>query len=113
MKSKIPSFLLEQPSSAPFLQGKGKINLSFIEKGIQHLAHVIRSGYVQWDTASMDGFFQKIDARIKVIFLILYIIIISLKKEIMPEVILGCFVFILALISASEPLPYTRRPLRG
>ena len=99
MKSKIPSFLLEQPSSAPFVQGKGNINISFIEMGIRRLTHVIRSGYLQWDTASMYGLFQKIDARIKVLFLLIYIIIISLKKELMSEVILGAFIFILALIS--------------
>jgi cobalt/nickel transport system permease protein len=111
MKSKIPSFLLEQPSSAPFVQGKGKMKMSFIEKGIHHLADVIKSGYIQWDSASMDGFFQKIDSRIKVLFLLLYVIIISLKKEIMPEILLGGFVFILALISRINIFSFYKRVL--
>ncbi|KPK02713.1 MAG: hypothetical protein AMK71_01350 [Nitrospira bacterium SG8_35_4] len=111
MESKIPSFLLAQPSSASLVKGKGKINISFIEKGIHHLADVIRSGYIQWDTASMGGFFQKIDARIKVLFLLLYVIIVSLKKEIMPELILGGFVFILALISRLNIFSFYKRVL--
>jgi energy-coupling factor transporter transmembrane protein EcfT len=111
MKSKIPSFLLEQPSSAPFVQGKGNIKISFIEKGIHHLAEVIKSGYIQWDTASMDGFFQRIDARIKVLFLLLFTIIISLKKEIMPEVMIGSFVFVLTLISRLNIFSFYKRVL--
>lgn len=111
MKSKIPSFLLEQPSSAPFVLRQGNIKISFIERGIHHLAHVIRSAYIQWDSASIDGFFQKLDARVKVLFLLLYIIIISLKKEIMPEVILGGFVFILTLISRLNIFSFYKRVL--
>jgi cobalt ECF transporter T component CbiQ len=99
MESKIPSFLLDKPSPARFSQEKGRLNSSFLEKGIHHLANVIKSGYIQWETASMTGFFQSVDARIKVVFLLIYVIIVSLKKEVMPELFLGGFVFILVLIS--------------
>jgi len=99
MKSKTPAFLLERPSSASFNSGKGGMKIPFIEKGIPHVAQVIKTGYIQWETASKDDLFQKIDARIKVLFLLFYIIIISLKKDILPEVLIGVFIFILALIS--------------
>jgi len=99
MKSKVPAFLLERPSSDSFKRGRGGLKMPFIENGIHHLAEVIKTGYIQWEIASKKGFFQNIDARIKVLFLLFYVIIVSLKKDILPEVSIGAFVFILAIIS--------------
>ncbi len=99
MAGKIPAFLLDKPASRSFEEGRGKVKMSFIEKGINQVADVIKSGYIQWETASMDGFYQRIDARIKVLFLLFYVVIVSLKKEIMPEVYLWMFIFTLVLIS--------------
>ena len=111
MKNKIPSFLLEQPSSAPFVQNRGRIKISFIEKGIKHLTDVIRSAYMQLETASIDGFFQGIDPRVKVIFLLSYVVIVSLKKEIMPELLMGGTIFIFALISRLNIFSFYKRVL--
>ena len=99
MKSKMPSFLLESPSSDSFSRVRGGLKMPFIEKGIRHVAHVIKTGYIQWETASKNDFFQSIDARIKVLFLLFFVIIVSLKKDILPEVLIGLFVFTLAMIS--------------
>jgi cobalt ECF transporter T component CbiQ len=73
--------------------------MPFLEKGMRHIAEVISTGYVQWETASTKGFFQNLDARIKVLFLLFFILIISLKKEIKPEILVAAFVFILTLIA--------------
>ncbi|GBE00206.1 nickel transport protein NikQ [bacterium BMS3Abin07] len=73
--------------------------MPFIEKGIHHFAYVIKTGYIQWENASKDHFFQRIDARIKVLFLVFYVIIVSVKKDIPSEALIGAFVFILILIS--------------
>jgi cobalt/nickel transport system permease protein len=99
MKSKMPSFLLERPSSDSFSRVRGGLKMPFIERGMHHVAHVIKTGYIQWETASKNDFFQSIDARIKVLFLLFYIIIVSLKKDILPEALIGLFVFALAMIS--------------
>jgi len=99
MANRIPRFLLEKQASHAFVESREKIKISFIEKGINQMADVIKSGYLQWETASMDGFFQKIDARIKVLFLLFFVVIVSLEKEIIPEVYLGSFFFALVLIS--------------
>jgi cobalt ECF transporter T component CbiQ len=99
MRDKIPPFLLRSQSSAPpVLEGRG-MKMPFIEKGIDHLSDIIKSGYIQWELASREGFFQKLDARIKVIFLLFFIFIVSLKKNVMPEVGIGIFIFALALLS--------------
>jgi cobalt/nickel transport system permease protein len=99
MKSKMPSFLLERPSSDSFSRAGCGLKMPFIEKGMHHVAHVIKTGYIQWETASKNDFFQSIDARIKVLFLLFYVIIVSLKRDILPEVLIGLFVFTLAVIS--------------
>lgn len=99
MENRVPSFLLERPSSGSFTRGNGKLHTPFIEKGIHQLADVIKTGYIQWESASNDNFFQRIDARIKVLFLLFCVIIINLKKDIMPEALIGAFIFILTIIS--------------
>jgi cobalt/nickel transport system permease protein len=97
MKSKVPPFLLERPSAGSFQRGKGGLKTPFIEKGLHHVAYVIKTAYLQWDTASKDDFFQRIDARIKVLFLLFYVIIVSLKKDIASEILIGAFLFIISL----------------
>lgn len=109
MENKIPSFLLERPSSSSFMRSGEKLKVSFLEKGIHYLARVIKSGYIQWETASKDGYFQRIDARIKVLFLLTYIVIVSLKRDILSEMLLGGFVFILAVISRLEIFRFYKR----
>jgi len=108
---KIPSFLLETPSSESFGRGRGKVRAPFLERGIHHLAGLIRTGYAQWETASRNHFFQTIDARIKVLFLLSYVIIVSLKKEILPEALIGIFIFILMIISRLNLLSFYKRVL--
>jgi cobalt ECF transporter T component CbiQ len=73
--------------------------MSFIDSGISHLGRVIKTGYIQWELSSKNGFFQRLDARIKVLFLVFFIIIVSLKREILPEIIIAFFVFGLTAIS--------------
>jgi len=99
MKSKVPSFLLKGPSPATFNRGRGRLKMPFIEKGIHHLANVIKSGYIQWEYSSRTNLFQKIDARVKVLFLLFFVIIVNLKRDIESEVLIGAFVFVLALRS--------------
>jgi cobalt/nickel transport system permease protein len=85
--------------------------MSFIDSGISHLGRVIKTGYIQWELASKNGFFQRLDARIKVLFLIFFIIIASLKKEILPEIGIAFFVFALAALSRLNLVDFYKRIL--
>lgn len=111
MKNKIPLFLLERPAPESFARSEGVLKMPFIEKGIHHLADVIKTGYIQWETASKDDFFQKIDARVKILFLLFYVVIVSLKRDIAAQVVIGAFVFILALISRLNIVAIYKRVL--
>ena len=102
---------MAKPASCDYRQGQGKIKTSFLEKGIHHLADIIKTGYVQGETAALDNFFQKIDARIKVLFLLVFVIIVSLKKDILSEFLIGIFVALLVIISRLNLLSFYRRVL--
>ena len=111
MPNNIPSFLLAKPASNLCEQGRGGLNTSFIEKTLHHLADVIKTGCVQWETAAQDKFFQKVDARVKVIFLLVFIVIVSLKKDILSEVLIAAFVLMLVVISRLDIFGFYKRVL--
>ncbi|HUL29533.1 MAG TPA: energy-coupling factor transporter transmembrane component T [Thermodesulfobacteriota bacterium] len=99
MENRIPSFLLTRSTAGPFERGKGKVKISFLEKGIDHLAGLIKMGYAQWEWSSQHAFPQRIDARVKILFLLFFILIVSLKKDVLPEACIWIFVFVLTLFS--------------
>jgi cobalt ECF transporter T component CbiQ len=111
MANKIPSFLLDRPSSGSIKQGTGKVKMPFLERGIDHLASVIKEGYAQWEFSSQNGFFQKIDARVKILFLLFFIFIVSLKRDVLPEIYIWIFVFMLTLFSRLSILRVYKRVL--
>ncbi|OGP78648.1 MAG: cobalt ECF transporter T component CbiQ [Deltaproteobacteria bacterium RBG_16_49_23] len=111
MENKLPSFLLDQPSPVSFKQGKGRIKMGFLEEGIHHLAQLIKKGYVQWELSSGSGLFQKIDARVKVLFLLFFVIIVNLKRDLLSELYIGGFIFSLALLSRIRIVTFYSRVL--
>ena len=70
---------------------------------------MINAGYVQWETAARKGLLQGIDARVKVVFLIVFVIIVSLKRGIFAEAAIGAFVFLLAAASRISLAAFYRR----
>ena len=109
MANRIAPFLLDRSSPAPLKRDLGRVRMSFVEKGINHLARVIKRGYVHSEFLSKNGFFQKIDPRIKIFFLIFFIVIVSMKKELLSELYVSIFVFILVLLSRLKVVTFYRR----
>ena len=72
---------------------------------------MIRNGYAQWKFSSQNGLFQRIDARVKVLFLLSFIVIVSLKRAVLPETCIWIFVFVLTLFSRLSILKVYRRVL--
>lgn len=111
MGSNIPRFLLERPSPAPCRKEGGTVKTPFIERGLDHLAGIVKTGFSQWETSSTDHFFQKVDARVKLAFLLFFVVIVSLKREIVPELMIALFIFILVIIARLNVLDIYRRVL--
>ena len=82
---------------------------SFLDKGMHHLASVIKTSYLQWETACKDGLMQRLDARVKVLFLAVFIVVVSLKKEIAPQLLILALTFSLAVASRVDLAGYLRR----
>ncbi|OPY05953.1 MAG: Nickel transport protein NikQ [Syntrophus sp. PtaB.Bin001] len=72
---------------------------SLLDKSISRLADLIKTTCIQWDTARRDGFFQKLDARLKVFFLLFFVVIVSIKTSPLPEAGIALFVLLLAGLS--------------
>jgi energy-coupling factor transporter transmembrane protein EcfT len=100
MKIQVPSFLTENTGPALEKIRTGRVRSSVVGKGAEHAAAVLRAGFLQWETASSSGFLQTIDARVKVLFLILFVLIVSIKNAILAEG--GIAVFLLGLAMASR-----------
>jgi energy-coupling factor transporter transmembrane protein EcfT len=109
MKNDIPLFLLNTPSSPPPKRGGGKINMSYIDKGIESFAGILKEWYTQWELASKKGLFHELDNRIKVVFWLFFIVVISFKKEILPELGIFFTVFALLLLSRVNLINFYRK----
>jgi cobalt/nickel transport system permease protein len=110
MNKNLPEFLI-MSNSETLSYKKGSVSFSFIDKSIKKIAGIIKTGYIQLENTSRKGFFQKFDSRIKILFMIFFLIIISLKKEIFPELLIFLSVFVLAMLSRIDLIRYYRRIL--
>ena len=98
-RSDILAFLLTG-ARRPKPSGSGaSLNTVFLDRGIDRFAALIKMTYVQWDMAHKEGFFQKLDARVKVLFLLFFVVIVSINKLVLPEISIGFFILILVLLS--------------
>lgn len=76
---------------------------SFIDRGIGRLAEAIKAIHIE---PSARGLLGRLDARVKILFLICFIVLISLKQDIGSEAGILFFVLCLALASGIKFLPY-------
>jgi len=108
MRDKIPPFLLENASAVPERQ-TGMLKESFIDKGLMQVGEVIRTAYLQWEFASRTGFFQRTDPRIKILFLVVFAVIISLKREVYAELLIALFLFMSVAVSRLNLTSFYKR----
>ncbi|MBF0320942.1 MAG: hypothetical protein HQL01_14180 [Nitrospirae bacterium] len=97
MNNKVPSFLLttQPPPEVRGARGKG----SFIDKGIGHISKFYETVFLQWELSRKDGLFQRLNARTKMVFLVFYIFIVSVKKDVSSEILAAVFIFLFVLLS--------------
>ena len=95
----IPSFLLsDEPRQTPATFGE-KHTFSFIDRTIRNVARFIATAYQQGDTATQKGLLQMLDARVKVVVLIVYALIISLVRAIPTQLYFSALLLLLFLFS--------------
>jgi cobalt/nickel transport system permease protein len=82
-----------------FINKFGNAQLSFIDNSIGKISGILKS-YFLIEAGSKNGLFQRLDSRIKILFMLYFIIITSLKKDIQSEIFI--FLIILLFITASR-----------
>ena len=94
----IPEFLLEKEHFEydKIPAGNG---FSFIDKTIKGAAAFVSSAHLQWKSSGRAGFLQGLDSRVKVVFMLLYIVLISLSGSVISQLIIAGILFLLCLVS--------------
>jgi energy-coupling factor transporter transmembrane protein EcfT len=111
MRSKVPAFLLG-PSTAPSeTRGGGRVDISYLDKGIRDFASLFTEGYAQWELSSRRSFLHDLDARIKIVFWIMLIVVISLKRAVLPEAVIFIFIFLHAALCRLNLMAFYKKVL--
>jgi cobalt/nickel transport system permease protein len=95
MTEALPSFLQSPESHPKPPLDKGHGSLSFIDQTLSKLARLIKTVWLQNDTTSKNGLLQRLNARVKVIFLIYFIVIVSLTRQVSTQLYISAFLLVL------------------
>lgn len=85
--------------------------MSFIENGLVHISKTIKIFFLQWEYARKRALFQILNVHIKLIFLISFVVIISLKNQIHTQLLIASFIFLLVLLSRLPLINFYKRIL--
>lgn len=105
----LPPFLTQEiPARAPSPSRK-PVRTPVLEKGIHHLAVLIQDSYVQWESSRREGWLQSLDPRIKLIFMVVFLVVVSLNLRIMQQVRISLFLVLLVASSRLDLIHFSRR----
>ncbi|MDQ5987961.1 MAG: cobalt ECF transporter T component CbiQ [Syntrophus sp. SKADARSKE-3] len=99
MENRIPAFLLQTPYTTEHDRRGDHVSQWIIDKGIRTFSSLILSLSREEDIKSRRGLFQSLDARVKIVFLVLFVAIVSLKQTMAHEAAISFIVFSLAVLS--------------
>lgn len=94
----IPSFLTEN-ETVKTTADYGRNRHKFIDKTIGNTAAFVSSTFFQWQTSRLPGLLQKTDSRIKVVFLLLFVVLISLSSSVLMQLALTILFLLVGLLS--------------
>lgn len=99
MRRKIAPFLLEERPRGETSTWGGRQHSAFMDRAIRGLSGFIGTTYVQWDLCSRRGLLQGIDPRVKLLFLIGCVVLISLKRGPLGQGLLAGLLLSMAILS--------------
>jgi len=98
VKNSIPQFLLlENPPAQAGGDGRRRASLSLVDRSMAVFARLLQDIVVQCDLASRSGLLELLDARVKVLFWALLLVIISLKSTIVSLASIAAMIIMLML----------------
>lgn len=87
------------------------MNISYLDKGIEGFAGLFTEGHAQWDLSSRKSFMHDLDARIKIIFWLFLVVVISIKRTVFPEAVICLFIFGLAALCRFNLISFYKKVL--
>ena len=93
----IPLFLLQKEKNKP--EKNVKYKLSFIDKTMKNAASFVTASFSQYYTSKKNGFLQSVDPRVKVFFMLCFVVIINLTHNITSHCVLFFIIFIYSILS--------------
>jgi cobalt/nickel transport system permease protein len=97
--SNIPSFLLTKEPRQKNIVSAEKHSFSFIDRTLKNIAGFIGSGYQQRETAARKGLLRQIDARVKVVVLAMYTLLISFISYLPLQLVISAYILLLYILS--------------
>lgn len=89
------------------MAGHGR--LAFLDRGLLAVSRLLKDTYVQWDLSARKGLFQCFDPRLKLLFLIFFAVAISLKRDLLSEIVVMAILLTFSLLSRLPLAPaYSR-----
>ncbi len=108
MENRFPAFLLEKTAD-PLPRGHVRLPRSVLDRSLRRIGAVIKTTMLQWESASRRGLLQTVDARVKLLSLLFLVVIASVKKTILPEIILSVSLLTLVVLSGLALAQFYRR----
>lgn len=94
----IPSFLKENETYQDNQQLKGR-RVFFVDKTSKNMAAFLVTGMQQWNSSQKNGLLQSVNATVKLLFVLSFIILISVSHIIDIQLYVSVFLFFLFLLS--------------
>lgn len=107
----LPPFLSETVSRKPYSRSPGDVSTPVLEKGVRYLARIIQESYTQWECSRRDGLLQRVDPRIKLLLLVVFLVLVSIKSRFAPQIGIAALLFVMFIVSRLDILPLYRRIL--
>ena len=109
MENRTPSYLLETVNDRYEPVKMKRSSLTFLDKTIINAATAVKSIYLQAENATLDNFIQKINPYIKLFSLIYFVIIISFTSNLVAQIVITAFIFLLYVIARIKILQVYRK----
>ena len=85
--------------------------MNFIETTLNQLAEIIKDGYLRSELAMPDGLMQRLDARVKLMFMVFFLVIIGIKGGIPSQALILSFTTSLVVATGLNPAKFLKRTL--
>jgi energy-coupling factor transporter transmembrane protein EcfT len=85
--------------------------MPFLDRGLRRFSRIVQTGYAHWESSSRDGLLQRVDARVKILLIAFFLVVVSLKGAVAPQAGIALFVMLLFALSRLEILAIYRRIL--